>query len=541
MDLAPERQLRPATWIAALNPDRRNLYLAILMTAIGSVVMAFALPRIDFHADESIYLSNTPINTGKDNGLVFHVAYLATSLGAPTPLSARWTSLLFGCLLIFSTTRVVQLLVPSRAQLSAFLIPLSMVISYQGIFTILRVRPEISWVAVTSLVCWCLAELRVKDSWLFRGLLLFSLMLLPMNHMLSLFPVFFLGLYLVLFARMRLGPLFTGMAIGSMGLGIILNHTIRTWLVHGTFELLPSFGGVGHGQQLSFGKFFKYVYWQTPQFLSDSAVNDNLWSLLAPFEASITTSHCFVATIIWAIALPLPLAMRSWESRFVASIPAVTLCLFYASGYFNPTYSPILVLYAVAIYGFLAVNRSYWRFSRVVAATILVMTILNGGSFLTTRVLNHGPATFFEVETHLRESIAALPPDTVISIPERYLSAMGNRPPNHVLFKGELPEDIDVIVLDNYDFEMYRFVPDYEERLSEITEFATKAEAIEDLAMPVYHGEKLFPQTAENTPLKAIQGSWFFRNSVNYTVSILENPAETNRMASNKPKNIEHR
>ncbi|QDU73681.1 hypothetical protein Pan97_06790 [Bremerella volcania] len=541
MDLAHARELRPTAWIAALSPQRRHLYLALLMTAIGSVVMAFALPRIDFHADEAIYLTRVPVNTGKDSGLVFHAAYLSTGGGALTPLSARWTSLLLGCVLIFSTTRVVQLLVPSRAQLAGVLIPLSMVISYQGIFTILRVRPEISWVAVASLACWCLAELRTKDSWLFRGLLILSLLLLPMNHLLSLFPAFFLGCYLILFARTRLGNVFTGIAVSAMGVGLILNHAVRTWMVDGQLHFLPALGGGSEGQRLGLGSFLKNVYWHSPLFLKDAAVNDNLWSSMNPFEADFATSHCFVATMIWAIALPLPLVMRTWESRFVASIPLATLGLFYASGYFNPTYSPILTIYAVAIYGFMVVNRSYWVGNRAIAAAILVVTILNGGSFLATRVLNHGPATFFEVEALLREKIAALPPETVISVPERFQSAMGDRAQKHVLFKGDLPEDIDIIVLDNYDFEMYRFVPDYDKRQQQIATFASNAKQLEDLALPVYQGEKLFPQTAENTPLKTVQGSWFFRNSVNYTVSILENSAEQKQLASRKPNSIEHR
>ena len=541
MEIAAERKSWPIAWLAALSPERRAICLALLMTAIGSVILAFALPRIDFHADEAIYLSRVPLNTGKDSGLLFHAAYLATGWESVTPLSARWASLLLGSLVVFSTTRIVQLLVPSRAQLVAVLIPVSMVISYQGVFTILRVRPEISWLAVASVACWSLVELRTKDSWLFRGLLLLSLLLLPMNHLLSLFPAFFLGSYLVLFGRSRLGNVFTGIAVGAMGAGLILNHAIRVWLVDGQLQLLPALGGGSEGQRLGLGSFLKNVYWHSPLFLQDSAANGNLWTSINPFQADYATSHCFVATMIWAIALPLPLVMRTWESRFVASIPVVTLGLFYASGYFNPTYSPILVLYAVAIYGFLAVDRSYWIGSRAVAATILVITILNGGSFLATRVLNHGPATYFEVEARLREQVAAMPPETVIAVPERFLSVVKNHPHHTLLFKESLPEDVDVIVLDNYDFEMYRFVLDYEQRQREIASFVANAKQVEDEVLPVYRDEELFPQTANNTPLKTLQGSWFFRNSVNYTVSIFESPTEQNQLANRQPGDIEHR
>ena len=82
---------------------------------------------------------------------------------------------------------------------------------------------------------------------------------------------------------------------------------------------------------------------------------------------------------------------------------------------------------------------------------------------------------------------------------------------------------------------------DYEQRQSEIASFVANAKQVEDQVLPVYHNEKLFPQTANNTPLKTLQGSWFFRNSVNYKVSILESPTEQNQLANRQPGDIEHR
>lgn len=547
----PEPEKPPFAWLDMLTFRCRALVLAGLMTAIGSVIMALALPRIDFHADEAIYLSEVPVNTrgcyknyvNKRNstGLLFNAAYLSIGLGSPSPLSARWTSMLFGCLLIFSATRVVQLLIPSRATLLAILIPISIVVSYQGIFTILRVRPEISWIAVTSLACWCLAELRQRESLLFRGLLLISLVVLPMNHLLSLFSAFFLSLYIMLFGRVRLGTVFCSIAVGGLGLGMILNQAIRSWIAQGEFRLLPALSGATGGERPEIDDFLRDVFWRGPQFLNDVAANENLWTQIIPWEMDVALSHCLVATVIWLIALPLPLIMRSWESRFVASIPLVTLVLFYASGYFNPTYSPILTLYGVIVYGFVVVDPYSWQGKRLVAGLILAVSIANGGSFLATRVFNHGPASFFEVESRLRTQIAELPPDTEIAVAERFRSVVGDRRSTHILFKDKLPENVKIVVLDNYDFEMYRFVRDYDDRRREISNFIRRAVRLDEATHPVYSGDLIFPQTSQNTPLVAFQGSWFFRNSVDYTVSVFESTATPEHVARDHRNNRDRR
>ncbi|WDI43810.1 hypothetical protein [Bremerella sp. P1] len=497
-----------------------EVLLPILVTGLGAALLAFASPRIDFHADEAIYMSAVPVSTQRDSGLVFHLAYLAGSLGAPTPLAARCTSLAFGCLLIFSVTRTLQRLLPDRSAILAILVPLSIVISYQGVFTILRVRPEISWLAMSSLACWCLAELRVKKTRTFQALLLLALLALPMNHLLSLFPCFFLVIYLTAFGRNYLGNRFTVLSLGMLGAGYLLNQVLRAWWIGATIQLLPNVGGASQPRP-SIGSFLGHVYWHTPLALADRAATSSLWDYLIPVENPAMVSHCMIATLIWAIVLPLPLLMRSWESRFVTSIPLITLVLFYLSGYFNPTYAPILTLYTIAIYCALALDSKSLRFHKFVAVTILGVTLINGTSFLATRVLNHGPASFYQVEAALREKMATLPEDAVIAIPERFQSALGREQQRVVMFKHPLPDQVDLFVLDNYDFEMYRFVPTYEERRNEVLEFLSRHTPSDEFSMPVYRNEKLDNATENNVAIKTALGSWFFRNSMTYTVSII--------------------
>lgn len=507
----------------ALQPyTRRVTFFALLASAI---ILAFALPRIDFHADEAIYLHGVPINLSNDSGLVFHLTYLATALGVPTPTSTRWTSLMFGLVLIFAVTRTLQVLIPQRSRMLAVVVPMSIVISYQGVFSILRVRPEISWITVTSVCCWCLAELNAKDRLSFRILLIMALTALPMNHMLSWFSCLFLAIYLVAFASKRLGIAMTLGCLAAMGSGVLLNSIVRSWIVQGDIAWFPTLGSPGGAAKPKLREFIWNVFWNSPNFLNDSAANGNLWSTLFPVSISPAISHCLVATTLWACVLPLPLLMRTWESRYVASIPALTLGLFYGSGYFNPTYAPLLVLYGVLLSLFLAFTLEKGRLAKVgrgYAFVLLLVSVLNGSSFLTTRIFDHGSATFFEVESLIRSEVATMPKGSVIAVAERFQSVVQNKEvKKYILFKDELPENVDLVVLDHYDFDMYRFVPDYEPKRAAIEKLLATTPSKSELDRQVYKRERLRQDVKENQSIAALQGSWFFRNSVAYRVSLL--------------------
>ena len=81
---------------------------------VAILVFWAAVLRIDFHADEAIYLSSIPVGIGNDAGLVYHLIYLLGSWGTPTPVAGRMTSLVLGVLLIVFVTRSFQCWFPQR-------------------------------------------------------------------------------------------------------------------------------------------------------------------------------------------------------------------------------------------------------------------------------------------------------------------------------------------------------------------------------------------------------------------------------------------
>lgn len=509
--------------------DRRSAWLAAIACA---AILVLALPRIDFHADEAIYLQGVPLNASNDSGLVFHVAYGLVSLGQPTPLSARWTSLLFGVLLVFCVTRTLQLLVPKYSLALATVVPLALVVSYQGVFSIVRVRPEISWLAMASLAVMCLAQLRVKRRRSYQFLLIASLVALPMNHVLSWFACLFLGAYLICFGWQFLRPMLTVTCLAAMPVGVIANQALRSTLVLGYTQWIPSVGAPSVGPKPGLSEFLWNVFWVSPNFLNDSSAVSNIWAWLIPIESSPLLSHCLIATSLWAMAALVPLLMKSWESRFVTGVPLLTLGLFFVSGYFNPTYAPLLVIYATALFVFVLCLDTQPRAVRIAAGLVVAVSLVNGSSFLATRVLNHGPATFFAVESEVRELVDGLDAEASIAVAERFQSVLSDHAgPTYTLFKDELPTDIDVLVLDSYDFDMYRFVEDYDAKRKHIEELLNQYAQSAHFDFPVYESERLKPQVETQDSLAAVQGSWFFRNSVKYEVFVLEGNS-TERVAA---------
>ncbi len=502
--------------------------LLCVSLAIVFLLFAIALPRIDFHADEAIYLSAIPVNTSNDSGLVYHMVYAVTGLGNPTPITARWASLLLGLTLIACATRTLQLTLPEYRMHLAVLVPIILAISYQGVFAILRVRPEISWVTVTSIACWCLAELKHRDRWTFRVFLLATLFALPMNHVLSWFACVILTGYIVLFASRHLSPMLVIASLMAMLAGVVANSALRHWMVTGTLIWFPAVGSLNAGTRPSIQEFLWNVFWNSPAFLNDSAVVGSLWSWILPRQFAAFTSHCMVATLIWLCWLPIPFGLRTWESRYVTSVPFIVLAMFFASGYFNPTYSPLIVIYCVLASCYVLLSAQSARVGKLVAGSLLMISFLNGSSFLATRILNHGHATYFEVEAKLRKEISKLPENSVVAVPERFQSATLGRPvKKYILFKDELPEKLDFVALDNYDFDMYRFVPQYETRRKQIEELLVRMHSEEVMDRPVYWLDTLRQDVLDNHSIAASQGSWFFRHSVQYRVTLMhESPTE---------------
>lgn len=158
----------------------------------------------------------------------------------------------------------------------------------------------------------------------------------------------------------------------------------------------------------------------------------------------------------------------------------------------------------------------------MIAVGILVITLLNGASFLTTRIFRHGPATYFAVEERLREEVSKYPPGSKIAVAERFQPAVdAAKYERYILFKDSLPEDLDCVLLDNYDFEMYRFIPVYDELREQIDRYADNYEIADTVRTSTYYDEPVFEEAKADHPDKTVQGAWFFRHSITFRVSVL--------------------
>ena len=82
----------------------------------------------------------------------------------------------------------------------------------------------------------------------------------------------------------------------------------------------------------------------------------------------------------------------------------------------------------------------------------------------------------------------------------------------------DIPSDVDVLVTDSYDSLMYGFVPDFEAKKKALAQLAGKMCLAERIEAPVYQEDTLFGGSISKT--LQIPGSWFFRNSAAYALSI---------------------
>ncbi len=504
----------------------------VAASVVALLILVFAVLRIDFHADEAIYFSGIPVSQSNDSGLVFHWCYGLLGLADPSPITARWTSLVLGLVLIAASTRIVHLSVADNRRWIVALTPIAIACSYQGVFTLLRVRPEISWLTVASVAACSLCELEQRRSRVWQLVLILALLLLPMNHMLSYFACAFIGGYILLFGMRTLGLPLCMAAGAAMAGGVLLNRGVRMWITTGDWSWLPPLGQAPGGTRAPISEFLNNVFWASPKFLADASTTPSWWRYMGIKIAGNDGIHCFVATTLWAVALIAPILFSDWKRRYVAAVPAFALTAFYATGYFNPTYAPILGIYGVLLFLVASGTQRSHRSVRLVSNIAIAISLINGGSFLTTRVFNHGTATLFKTEAALRESLDAMPTGCVYAVSERLQSVV----PKHarsktILFKEAIPSDADVIIVDHYDFEMYRFVHDYPVRRLELENAIHQMNQISSFSRSVYKRENLFDRVRNNQSIACEQGSWFFRNSVNYRISLLV-PKESTRVAS---------
>ncbi len=132
----------------------------------------------------------------------------------------------------------------------------------------------------------------------------------------------------------------------------------------------------------------------------------------------------------------------------------------------------------------------------------------------------------FVVEAQLRSFVKNIPATASIAMPERFQSiAMGHAGPRFVLYKDVIPSDIDFVVVDDYDFEMYKpFIENFGDKKRKVDSMLQEYETLASGKFQVYLRDRLFPQLASGQ-LSSLQGSWFYRHSVQYHVTVLANNA----------------
>ena len=480
--------------------------------------------RIDFHPDEAIYLSKILPSLDNDSGLFFNAWYLGTTFGNPTPNLARFSCALLGALAIASVTIVFVRCFPEKRRMIAILVSLILLVSYQGVFLIVRLRPEISWVALTAIVLAGLTILQSSPTTPLRVLTLAMLVLLPMNHRLAWIACFYIGGYLILFGRGRYGMSFTIAALIAMPLGVLVQLGIRPWLVGEGYAI--AFGKFiapsGVGTRLPPIAFLQNVFFECSSAFNDTSANRSWWNHMPRTGA---LNHHAVANWMWGIGCIQPMLAKTWQLRYILFAPYFFLALMYVAGYFNPTYFAIFSVFTLLGFAFLAVEFKSKTSVRWMASACVLISVFNGASFLTTRVFNHGRASYFDVETSLRKFVSGLPPESSIAVSERMQSIAFRHPgPRFVLYKDVVPDDIDFIVADEYDFEIYtRFISDYVEKQRKIELAINNYKMVGARTFPVYWRDRLLVSTAPSR-YSLIQGSWFFRNSVQYRIMILQRP-----------------
>jgi hypothetical protein len=492
------------------------LILSVLIFSFFFYLSSF----IDFHPDESIYFDAIPVNLNNDVGLFYHIYYGSWLAIVDKVQSARYATVSLGViLLIFSYFYISNRFKDKEIKIYFCLICLAL--SYQFIFLFIRVRPEAGWwflffFAVFSLLYF---DLRIRKYFYLTFLVL---MLLPMNHKLSWFPAFFIVGYMIIFIRINIGIKKTLFLCSAVFLGIFLNLVLRSSYLGLPIPEFFSSLFVGSGvEKADFYSFSKNVFYLAPNFLNDFAKNDNFYDFIFGANKSFWMSHEFVQNSIFLTMVILPFYAKNIRECYIYLFPLVCFFGFYVTGYYNPTYTAGFSLFCITVLAYQFLTRNH-KLVVISSALILSISLFNGLSFLSTRILNHDKATFFEEEARL-EALLKTMDIKVISLPERYqmVATRLNINNRFINYKSINPTSLDIFVYDNYDYEMYRFVPDFEKRQKELNKLMKDMCLLDERLLPVYKSDDLFDlKSTDFIGQYSRQGSWFFRNSVSYTLRV---------------------
>ena len=513
---------------------RKGDILIILLSLLVFFIFAYTSLYIDFHADEAIYYDAIVMNLRNDSGLFYITFYSFIENIIPGVEGARVGSSLLGGLTLLMILNTFKYLGVSQIK-NYLLITGVFLISYQSFFLFDRVRPEASWWFITSALFYTLTRLSHNKCTLNIYLVSIFILLLPMNHQLSWFICILLIGYIIIFSTREEGWEKASLFFILIFLGIFLNIYIRALFLN--VELIEaikiSFIGTNTGEGLiSVKEYLLKVFAYAPIYLYDRAANLNLYEYL--FGIHRWTSHAFVQNIYLFLMFVLPFFSKSLKTFYIFSLPIGIFTGFYLSGYFNPTYVPgftlVILMYLIYFAYYINDKQKFRVYSKRInskiqygAYLLIIFSVMNGASFLSTVIFSHDEATYFRSLKKIENIISQNSRIKSIAIPQRFMPAVRDIDiKKYTLFIDNIPKNVDFLIIDDYDYNMYTFAENHSLKLEELKKISRTMCLIDTQYLPVYINDK-YSNNGDFQKIKgkniSISGSWFFRNSSTYNLS----------------------
>lgn len=492
----------------------------LLLSIILTLILFVYSQRIEFHADEAIYFAGIPLAMRADTGLVFNFAYYPAFTAQSLEL-ARLISCLFGAGIFAS---VALLPIEGKKQRVVFCAGafLLFAVSYPAAFSSARVRPEISWLFTATVTLSALAWYVSGGKRWSAAIAVCFAFLTGMNHKLSWLALLFICLFCAaeIVRKRRFDPWLIAVA-GAACAGPIVNQLARAWLLDANIiDSLRMMASSPAVERSSLGAFVTMLLRDSAIFLGDYAATPTLFQKWFGKGSPYLTDH-FLSNAYIAVACILPFLAKRYYQLVIFSLPAYFLLLFWALGYFNPTYAPFISQFAALALLYIATVEArsslMYRVTRYAATVLVGLFVLIGVSFLGTRVFAYGKAGTFALHDMVENELGklALAGASNFALPERFQNAAPHGAAKvQVLFKDDIDPAVDAVVYDEYDRLMYTFVSDYAAKRAQIEATIAKLCPVIVNDYLVYPGGKSFPDFSQRN------GSWFFRHSVGSTLRI---------------------
>jgi hypothetical protein len=162
---------------------------------------------------------------------------------------------------------------------------------------------------------------------------------------------------------------------------------------------------------------------------------------------------------------------------------------------------------------------------------IILISTINGFSFISTRILNHGKATIYNTMNIIKNSIK-FTDSKLISMPERYLTAIDKYANKDIIVNSigveSLP--VDMLIYDDYDDKSFLFYNSkFRSLRMKMREFASINMCLDTMIEElVYKMDNLYGNTLDVALHKL--GSVFFRNSIASRIFIFTKCGKNNSL-----------